>query len=111
MPVQCNESPKPQNADVVGSLLLACLRKRAGLELLGKSFDLKSAYKQLGIAESSLWASYVAVYNPRSRKPEVFHLKAVPFGATRSVYCFLRVAFSLMVYRGPLVGSYLVPLL
>ena len=37
----------------------------------------------------------MVVFNPESRKPEVFQLLAAPFGATRSVYSFLRVINSI----------------
>lgn len=40
---------------------------------------------------------FVAVYKLSARKLEIFYLKAMPFGATRSVYCFLRVAYCLWV--------------
>ena len=92
--VQTSESPKPHTTDVIASMTLELLKGEAR-PVLGKTFDLKSAYKQLGLAESALWASYVAVFNPNTRKGEIFQLLAVPFGATRAVYSFLRVAHSL----------------
>eukprot|EP00438_Fugacium_kawagutii_P025712 Skav210468 [mRNA] locus=scaffold737:33999:35231:+ [translate_table: standard] len=61
-------------------------------QVVGRTFDMKSAYKQLALADSSLWASYVAIFNPETRSPEIYQLLAAPFGATRSVYSFLRVA-------------------
>ena len=64
-------------------------------EIRGRSFDLKSAYKQLAISSSSLQFAFVAVYNPVSKKPEVYQLLAAPFGATRSVYSFLRLSHTL----------------
>ena len=59
---------------------------------LRKTFDLKSAYRQLGSRESSLLFSYVACFDPVKRCPVIFHMLAVPFGATRAVYSFLRIA-------------------
>lgn len=56
---------------------------------------MKAAYRQLGIHPDSLWASYVVVFNPYKRAAENFQLQAVPFGATRSVFSFLRVAHTL----------------
>jgi len=47
------------------------------------------------VKESSLWASYISVFNPKSGKPEIFQLHAVPFGASRAVFSFLRIAHSI----------------
>ena len=55
---------------------------------------MKSACKQLAIAKESLNFAYVVIFNPHTRKPEIFQLLAAPFGATRSVYSFLRVIHS-----------------
>ena len=89
--VQTNESPKPQTLDVVASIALYLLEKIPS-QVLGATFDLKSAYRQLGIKEESLLFAFVACYNPHTREPEIFRMSAVPFGATRAVYSFLRIA-------------------
>ena len=65
-----------------------------GSAVKGRTYDLKSAYKQLAVAEDSLPYAYVVVFNPHTRKPEIFQLLAAPFGATRSVYSFLRIIHS-----------------
>ena len=93
--VQCSESPKPQSIDFVAALLLTILKSGGGAKIKGRSFDLKSAYKQLAIAESSLQFAFVAVYNPRKKRAEVYQLLATPFGATRSVYSFLRISHAI----------------
>ena len=93
--VQCSESPKPQSIDFVAALLLTILKSSGGAKIKGRSFDLKSAYKQLAIAESSLQFAFVAVYNPHKGKAEIFQLLATPFGATRSVYSFLRISHAI----------------
>ena len=93
--VQCSESPKPQSIDFVAALLLTILKCSGGVPLKGRSFDLKSAYKQLAIAESSLQFAYVAIYNPYKKKAELYQLLAAPFGATRSVYSFLRISHAI----------------
>ena len=92
--VQTSESPKPQSVDYIGAMLLQALQLEGGLELRGRTYDLKSAYKQLAVAQSSLDFAYVVVFNPHSRQPEIFQLLAAPFGATRSVYSFLRIIHS-----------------
>lgn len=91
---QTVESPKPHTSDVVASVVLELL-KQCKTSILGRAFDLKSVYRQLGINKDSLWAAYVVAFNPTTRSPEIFQLQAVPFGATRSVFSFLRVAHSL----------------
>ena len=93
--VQCAESPKPHSIDFIAALLLKVVEASRGKTVKGRSFDLKSAYKQLAISESSLQFAYVAVYNPVSKRSEVFQLLAAPFGATRSVYSFLRLSHAL----------------
>ena len=93
--VQCSESPKPHSVDFVAALMLNMLRQGVGTSIKGRSFDLKSAYKQLAISAQSLIFAFVAVYNPETKKPEVYQLLAAPFGATRSVYSFLRASHAL----------------
>ena len=93
--VQATESPKPHGVDFIAALALAMVKQSFGQQVLGRTFDMKSAYKQMAVSPSDLWAAFVAIYNPVSRKPEIYHLLAPPFGATRSVYSFLRVAHSI----------------
>ena len=57
--------------------------------LRGRTFDLKWAFKQLGVCEADLPFAKVAVFNPETRQPAVLALKALPFGATGSVHGFL----------------------
>ena len=90
--VQTSESPKPHSADFIAAMLLAVLKVSNCSKLKGRSFDLKSAYKQLAISKESLSFAFVAVYNPVKGKAEIFQLFAAPFGATRSVYSFLRLS-------------------
>jgi hypothetical protein len=71
------------------------LRQHGDSEWLGKTIDLSSAYRQLGVSPHSRWVSYIAVYDPSSKTPKIFSMRALPFGASRSVYSFLRVAHSL----------------
>ena len=89
--VQCNETPRPHTTDVIASVALSLL-ERSGENILGKTFGLKSAYRQLGIRESSLLYCYIACFDPVLRRPVLFWMLAVPFGATRAVYSSLRIA-------------------
>ena len=89
--VQTPEAPKPHSTEVVASLVLALLLGSKGRGALGKTFDLKAAYRQLGISPHSLSFSFIACFDPVSRKPAIFQMLAVPFGGSRSVYSFLRI--------------------
>ena len=65
----------------------------AGLQLAGRLMDLKSAYKQLAVSESSLWASNVHIpKDPNGAKPgfDFYTSSALIFGATAAVYAFNR---------------------
>ena len=69
------------------------LRQQAGLptKLLAKSFDLKSAYKQLPIASCARRHAGLALSDPKGRC-KVFRSISLPFGATQSVFSFNRMS-------------------
>eukprot|EP00435_Cladocopium_sp_Y103_P066069 s1270_g28.t1 len=93
--VQVETSNKLHTLDVAASICMELLKRSSDNDWVGKTVDLSAAYRQLGIAPTSKWVSYIAVFDPVSRKPKVFSMRALPFGASRSVYGFLRVAHSL----------------
>ena len=93
--VQKTESPKPQSTDMLASLCLSVLQAMPGTKLKGKCVDLKAAYRQVPVSEKSLDFSYVAFHNRKQAKPEVRQMFALPFGASRAVYSYLRIAYSL----------------
>ena len=64
------------------------------LELLGKTLDLKSAYKQLGPNMEDLWTRIIVVYDPHSQEPAYFASSVLMFGSAASVYAFNRVSKS-----------------
>ena len=64
-------------------------------KLLGRTLDLKSAYKQLAVSPDQNFVRALVAYNPVLRRPAFFIINALPFGATSSVYSFNRVAKSL----------------
>ena len=74
-------------------------------ELLAKTYDLKSAYRQIPIHPQHLKYSYFVVYNCELGKPQIYQLLTLPFGATHSVYCFLRL--SRMLFTVATKGLYL----
>ena len=92
--VQSFESPKPHSTDVIASVVLSLLSCR-DKNFVGRAYDLKSAYRQLGVRQDSFWASFIVVFNPMKKVPEVYQMLAVPFGASRAVYSFLRVSHSI----------------
>ena len=61
-------------------------------KLFGRSFDLKSAYRQLAVSDSSLKWARLAVYCPGDKKTHCFQQFSLPFGARASVVAFLRCA-------------------
>jgi len=93
--VQVNSCTKLHTLDVAAALILKLLRESHAASWVGKTIDLSAAYRQLGVASGSRWVSFIAVYDPSSRTPKIFAMRALPFGASRSVYSFLRVAHSL----------------
>ena len=96
--VTVSEKPVTHSIDEIAILitkLSKAARKKGLLELFGKTADLKSAYRQLAISDESLKFSYLAVYDPTEGKPKLFQQLAVPFGSTKAVYFFLRVARAL----------------
>ena len=70
---------------------------RAGgdVTLTGKTFDLKSAYKQLPLHSEDLPFAQATVWNPEAKRPAVVSLKALPFGATGSVQGFCRCSIAI----------------
>ena len=64
---------------------------------LGKTFDLKSAYRQIPTDSSINNRRFciIAVYNPHTMRPQMHIQFASPFGAVSSVYSFNRCARAL----------------
>ena len=94
--VQVCESPKPHTTDGVAAVCSRLLQNCDGeSDVLGAAYDLKSAYRQVGLLPRARKFAYIAVYNPDLKKPEVYRLVAVPFGASRAVHAFLRISHSI----------------
>ena len=73
------------------------MRRRASQPnaLKGRTFDLKTAFKQLGIEPADLPYAKVLVWDPVCCRPAVLALKALPFGATGSIHGFSRCSLAL----------------
>ena len=65
------------------------------LSWAGKTFDLKSAYRQLGTRPEEAWATILVVYDPHDCQPKFFMQHALPFGAVGSVVGFNRLSRAL----------------
>ena len=63
--------------------------------LKAKTWDLKKAYKQLCVSEDGLNDSYLAVYDPQTRKTLVYGQYVLPFGACASVHAFCRTSYAM----------------
>ena len=65
------------------------------LNLLGRTLDLESAYKQVGAFVDDLWNRIIVVFDPHSARPAFFVATALMFGSSASVYAFNRISRSL----------------
>ena len=68
---------------------------------VGRTFDLKCAYKQFGVHPHDRDRLRIAVNQPDSDQPALLGANSLPFGATGSVSAFLRI--SMAVWRIGLV--------
>ncbi|CAE7037193.1 unnamed protein product [Symbiodinium sp. CCMP2592] len=93
--VGADESPKPHTADVLCAMTLQAMRAFPGRKFVGRAYDLQAAYRQVPVHPSSSWASYVAYYDCEEKRPRIYRCRALPFGATKSVYGFLRISHAL----------------
>ena len=74
------------------SVLLADMdRRKARQQILGRTFDMKSAYKQFGLNEEHVEKTKIALKNPDGGI-SFYDVLALPFGATGSVAAFLRIS-------------------
>ena len=71
--------------------------------LVAKTYDVKSAYRHIPVRDDPLRYAYFCIYNHETGKVEVYRSRTLPFGATHSIYSFLRLAKMLhgVACRGP----------
>ena len=96
--VQTVESPKPHTSHVLAALIVAILTDasvRGSDSWVGRGFDLKGAYRQCAVHPESRRFSHIFVTEPSTHEIFAFRMRALPFGAVRSVHGFLRAAVSL----------------
>ena len=97
--VTVSESPMLRTVDVACALLMvwfsACKEANVDSDLAVRTFDLASAYRQVGLSTKGQQFAYLRVFNPRSKRASFFQSLVLPFGAVRSVHSFLRLARAL----------------
>ena len=64
-------------------------------DVVGKTYDLKSAYKQYGVSKFDRDLLRLAVWDPHRQKVCYLGINALPFGAIGSVSSFLRVSMAI----------------
>ena len=94
--VTSNEKVTLHTLDVVCAMLAYFLSFEDCQSLLvGKSYDLKSAYKQLPLHEDMQDYAHFVLWDPEDKEPKIFRTNRLPFGAMASVLHFLRCSKSL----------------
>lgn len=63
--------------------------------LVGRTLDLESAYKQATSHPEDQWCRSIVVWNPVDKTPSFFLTSALMFGSTAAVYAFNRLSKSL----------------
>lgn len=89
------EKPGVHGVDFILTILLEIMRSgsASGLRnVVGKTLDLTSAYKQYAISDASSDRVRLLVWCPVSSRYRVFRVHSLPFGATASVTSFLRIS-------------------
>ena len=83
--------------DQICSMLNTSFELSAGAHcpVLGRTYDLKHAYKQFGLCECDRKVLRIAVRKPGKTTPTLVGLNALPFGAIGSVAGFLRISFAI----------------
>eukprot|EP00435_Cladocopium_sp_Y103_P064590 s66_g26.t1 len=61
-------------------------------KLVGRSYDLKKAYRQIGISADHLKFGWISAWCPDAGFAKLLRMESMPFGATASVCAFLRLS-------------------
>ena len=97
--VGTTESPVLHTVDIACALFLIwseyALRHGIKPDLNVRTFDLKSAYRQVGLSAAGKGHAFLKVFCPHSSSYKLFRNTVLPFGAVRSVHAFLRLARAL----------------
>ena len=94
-----SESPFLHTVDISCALLDRWMRNNVhngvDVNIVGRSFDLKAAYRQLYIRPDHRKHAHISVFNPRTGRAEIFRGVALPFGSVQSVYNFLHMSHAI----------------
>ena len=85
--------------DVLAAMGKELMSACPNVPIRGKAFELTAAYRQLPLRPDTAWVSFISIWDCERKEPAIFRLKILPFGASKSVYSFLR-DFSLIVVVG-----------
>jgi ribonuclease HI len=94
-----SETASVHTIDHIASMI-ACLMREASslgvkLDLSAKAWDLADAYKQVPLSEEAyMLDSFLVVYAPETKGPEIYRQKVLPFGSVASVTAFLRISLA-----------------
>ena len=75
-------------------------------KVVGRTYDLKSAYKQFPISEEARRLLRIAVHEPGKEEPHLMGLDVLPFGAVASVAAFLRISMAVWFIGIRCLGIY-----
>lgn len=93
------ESPVLHTVDVACASVMhwfACAKaENMDPSLVARTFDLSSAYRQVGLNPAGRDVAFIRVYNPETKSWCVFQALVLPFGAIKSAHSFLRLARAL----------------
>ena len=97
--VTAHESPTLHTVDVAAASLAYWFKCRGDTggdtSLQVRTFDLSSAYRQVGLSEQGRRYAYIRVYNPDTETWAYFQALVLLFGAVKSMRPFLRLARSI----------------
>ena len=92
-----NEKMKVHSVDEMAAYVCWCmthLGEGAMSQVVGKTYDLKNAYKQYGVRSQDRELLRLAVWDPVERRVRLMGPNALPFGAVGSVGAFLRISMA-----------------
>jgi hypothetical protein len=94
--VLVSESPVLHTVDIACAAVAhwfgCCESLGVSKTLVARTFDLASAYRQVGLNAEGRSFEYIRVYNPETKQWAIFQDQVLPFGSVRSVHNFLRLA-------------------
>ena len=93
-----SERLKVHSVDEIAAYIAWCqtnLSQTSMQEVVGKTYDLKNAYKQYGVSPLDRNTLRIAVWNPVAKQVQFLGINALPFGAIGSVSAFLRVSMAI----------------